>query len=131
MGAYAAALRARVRRDHLRLRRGRGRDGGHVRGTAGAVTSGGAAPILYFLHIFKTGGTTFRSLLRSNYQPEHLFTGPILARVGEDGRARTPDCPDADVREVVGQIRAAQGTLRAAAASLAYGIHRHLERPVK
>jgi hypothetical protein len=86
--------------------------------------------LVYYMHIFKTGGNTFRSLLAANYPARRLLSGPILGRLSGKGLAKTVDDSDSDVRRLLRRIKNNQQRLSAVAASLPYGLHKYLERPV-
>ena len=82
------------------------------------------------MHIFKTGGNTFRAVSATNYSRKQLLSGPIQGRFASNRLAKTVDSQDYDVRDMIERVQKGQRSLRAVAANLPWGIHRYLERPV-
>lgn len=88
-----------------------------------------AAPLVCYIHINKNGGNTLNDALERRYSSG--FAEFLLQGRRSGSGAKTVDSDDAAVRETLAEIRDAGPNIECVAVNLPYGVHRHVERPVR
>jgi hypothetical protein len=88
------------------------------------------APVLVYLHIYKTGGNSVREFLARTFKGREFLDLMFYGRGDSTGRPRTVESPDPYVREFLSVARENQHLLGYIAADVPYGVHRHLDTPV-
>jgi Sulfotransferase family len=89
-----------------------------------------ALPLVYFLHIEKSAGTTVRHNLTLNYPAGTFLSCNPFSRMGVNGHPKTVNGCDEDVYELIAEIQDRERHLRCVAAHLPFGIDRFLTKSV-
>lgn len=87
--------------------------------------------LLCFVHIQNTAGTSVTDTLRRTYADSLRVFGGMTVRRDENGQAKTFRSPDADIQNVIREVRDRGQSLKIIAGHLPYGIHDRIGRRVR
>jgi sulfotransferase famil protein len=88
-----------------------------------------APPLLCFVHVQKTAGTSVTELLRRNF-PQGFHQYLVVGRKDQDGRGKNFDSADEDIQDILRHIADPSHGLELITGHVPYGIHKKIGRRV-